>query len=104
MPWEYIKDYQIKKDLHSQIFRQIISKGQKFDKKHGNWYILWLDKDNFLELDSWNCAIKHKVGSGEYNYWIGFEGKQIQYLGIDFGGFETTATEEGLRYYLSLIK
>lgn len=37
----------------------ITSKGEKFPKKHGEWYCLHIYDDNYLVLDTWNGNITY---------------------------------------------
>ena len=46
------------KTLHEMI----TSKGEKFRKKHGEWYRLHIYDDNYLILDTWNGQINHHKG------------------------------------------
>lgn len=73
--------------LHGELATLIRNYGKHHLKKHGNWIILRLNDDWFLQMDSWNTAIYLKQGPGEYNYWNGFSGKTWQYLGGNWGGF-----------------
>lgn len=65
------------RDRYNTLVCYILDNGKKFPKKHGNWVKLNLFKDYFLELDSWNGQISFCRGSGEYNEWLGFNGKNI---------------------------
>jgi hypothetical protein len=89
-----------------KIKKLIYDYGQRFDKKYGNWIKLQYTNDSFFEMDSWNKSIVLKQGSGKYNYWIGFEGEHMEYLGsIDWGGSEVHSNCELLEfYYNNLIK
>jgi hypothetical protein len=57
-----------------------------FPKKHGSWEIFrFPDEGTFLQCDSWNGGLSYKVGSGEYSYWLGFDGITVFYFGLDGG-------------------
>lgn len=69
-------------ELIDIIKSAIIEHGNIQPKKHGNWICLELDDETFFSLDTWNGAIHYKSGKPQYNYWLGFEGKEIAYLGL----------------------
>ena len=55
----------------------------KCAKKHGEWAIFRFSYEGtFLMMDTWNGALSYRVGSGEYDYWLGFSGKTVYYLGM----------------------
>jgi hypothetical protein len=88
--------------LHKELVGIIHKEGVKHPKKHGNWIILRLNDDWFLEMDSWNKAIHLRQGSGEprnkdakyYQDVCGFIGKSWIYYGLSFGRFQSSATIE----------
>jgi len=64
-----------------------------FPKKHGSWEIFrFPDEGTFLQCDSWNGGLSYKVGSGEYSYWLGFDGITVFYFGLD-GGWRHEGSE-----------
>jgi len=74
-----------------EVLRGLIHKhGTEFPKKHGNWIILRLNDDWFIEMDSWNGYTTLKQGSGDpknipnnplFNDVCGFKGKEWLFLG-----------------------
>jgi len=99
----YESDEEIKK-LYNEFVNYLCKNGEMQSKKHGNWVKLQYTKDLFFELDTWNHAVKLKIGSGEYDYHKGFEGQVVKYIGIDFGEFNCYIGKELLDFYLGAIK
>jgi hypothetical protein len=102
MKLKIIEEKENLKKYHDRLVRLILKYGEHYRKKHGEWVKLNLEGEKFLELDTWNEAISLKSGSGEYEYWTGFEPRQsLIYFGIDFGGFSSHADE---RQFIETIK
>jgi hypothetical protein len=68
-------------DILTAIREIILSKGERFPKKHGSWICLKLDT-GFFSMDSWNGAIHYHDGEPIYEYWAGFSGSSNVYLGL----------------------
>lgn len=83
-----------KEEKHNQLVSLIFKEGEGFDKKHGSWIKLNLGDDLFFQLDAWSDAVTLKKGSGEYDYWLGFSGQAITYFGLNWGGFESSVSED----------
>jgi hypothetical protein len=84
--------------LHEKLVHLIMKYGERFRKEHGEWVKLELDGKKFLQLDTWNKNPELKMGSGEYEFWTGFSPRAaLINFGIDFGGFQTYATENQYR-------
>lgn len=82
---------------HLYLYGLIMDHGTRMPKRHGNWVILSLNGDFFLELDSWNKAITLKCGPNpEFSEWIGWKARSITYLGSDFGGYEPQVSAAAL--------
>lgn len=73
--------------IHNEFVAFMHKNGIHKPKKHGEWIYKKLYSDLFVEMDSWNQYIKIKRGSGEYNYWTGFEGERVDFCGGNFGGY-----------------
>ena len=89
---------------HRELVSIILKRGTKHQKKHGNWVILRIKGNQFLELDSWNSAVTLKEGSGEYSYWGGFEGEPIKYYGCIWGGYSSGCTRQDYIFIIGLVK
>jgi len=88
------------KEKFDLLYKIIFNFGQKYDKKHGNWIKIHYFKDAFFQMDSWSKAITLKQGNGEYEYWSGFEGKKINYIGLDYGGRSLHISLDLLEFYI----
>lgn len=84
-------------NYHDILANLIYKYGEKFEKKHGYWIKLNLEDNKFLEMDSHNHGITLKMGSGDYDKWLGFFGKEIIYFGINFGGYSGHADKNQYR-------
>lgn len=91
------------RELHLKLSQMIRKLGQSYPKKHGSWIILKVSNGRFFELDSWNHSIKMKQGSGEYDYWNGFNGNTIIYFGLFWGNFETKVAPQVYQSAISCI-
>lgn len=74
-----IKD--IYEELHRAVVELISFYGKPFPKTYGGWFILRLNDGTFLELNSFNNSVYRKIGTGEYNETLGFEGRVINKVG-----------------------
>jgi hypothetical protein len=81
---------------HRDIASFIINQGEKYPKKHGEWIKYKLVGNIYLTIDSWNESIWIIRNAKYDNYWTGFSGEKIKYLGMDFGGYESCVKEEEL--------
>jgi hypothetical protein len=91
-----------------QLYKQLVSlvwaKGEQFPKKHGCWIRVWLDQPQglFINMDAYNSCLEIRQGSGLYDpdsdhsYYLGCEGRTLENLGSDWGGFTPRATPERL--------
>lgn len=91
----------MKEKLHNDLVAALLNKGECFPKKHGQWVRYWISKTQFLMMDSWNKAIYLREGTGEYEYWCGFSGKQKLYFGNCWGGFESEVAPQVYQSALS---
>ena len=82
--------------------------GEKYSKRHGNWFKLHYINDYYFVMDSWNKRIKimqyPKPAYNSYNTVVLFEGRCMNYLGIDFGRFELRVDFNILKFYIENIK
>ena len=93
------------KQAHKRLASLLFEKGERFRKRHGNWIRLRLKGDYFLQMDSWNEAVRIKKGSGEPNHPntsdVGaFKGKSLHYFGMDFGGHEVPKSQHMGRFWI----
>tara|TARA_R110000744_G_scaffold338112_1_gene443298 strand:+ start:213 stop:461 length:249 start_codon:yes stop_codon:yes gene_type:complete len=44
------------------LIKKLKTKGERFPKKHGEWYRLKVYEDNYLIYDTWNRDIYHHKG------------------------------------------
>lgn len=65
------------KELYYSLVHEIKQRGIKRDKRHGNYIKVNVYDDYYLDLDTWSKAIV-----------VYQNDKEIDYLGIDFGGFK----------------
>ena len=93
-----------RKQIHNEIAKFLYEHGESCNKKHGSWIIFYLPNGTFLQMDSWNKSITQKTGDGDYDYWSGFSGSEVQHYGMDFGGYSFHATYDQYRHLLELIK
>lgn len=75
--------------------------GEKKGKKHGNWILLKIGREAFLQMDSWNESIHYGIGP-QYNYWIGFGG--WEFLGGYWGEFTKGKDDRFINYIYNKIK
>jgi hypothetical protein len=100
--------------LH-QLYKELVSlvwaKGEQFPKKHGCWIRVWLDQGQglFLNMDGYNSCIEIRQGSGLYDpdsdhsYYLGCEGRTLENLGSDWGGFTRRASPERLEELVAAL-
>lgn len=70
--------------IYNYIKQFILNYGERRDKKHGNWILLKIGKEAFLQIDSWNGYIHYGM-CPIYCYWNGFGG--YSFLGGNWGGY-----------------
>jgi hypothetical protein len=97
------------RDQYNELVGLVSEKGEHFRKPHGEWVRLRLDDDPnglYLQLDTWSKAMGLKRGPGDYHLYGGFDslGGFVEYLGIDFGGFELRVSPRRLATYLRLVR
>lgn len=92
------------KKAYTRLASLIHRSGESFQKKHGSWDRMKLYDDLWLIMDSWNQSIKIVKGNCDYdNMYTGFINyEKLDYLGIDFGGFECRVDANRLNYYHAL--
>lgn len=92
------------RDAYNRLALLIMNTGEVFQKNHGVWVRLKLYDDLWLMMDTWNKSIKVVKGQCDYdNMYTGFKDyEKIDYLGIDFGGFECHVDANRLNYYHAL--
>ncbi len=69
------------KETYYELINLIYSKGNRRDKRHGEYIRVPVYDDYTLELDTWNKSIS-----------VYKDNKAIDYLGIDWGGFKCNIT------------
>lgn len=94
--------------LFNEIISLVLIKGERFQKKHGNWIRLAIHElpDTWLVMDSWNSNVRVVAGSCTYdNMYTGFTYYvMLERLGMYFGGFECDVDIEVLKKYLNYLK
>jgi hypothetical protein len=90
--------------LFEELVRIILMRGVMFPKEHGNWARLRIGDDEYLCMDTWSQAIHLKKNADYNNKWTGFDGEEILYLGMNFGGLEIHVNANYLENLLKEIK
>jgi len=92
------------RDLFEELVKIILMRGTMFPKEHGNWARLQIGDDAYLCMDTWSQAIHLKKNAEYNNKWTGFDGEEMQYLGLNFGGMELHVDAYYLENLLEAIK
>ena len=92
------------RELFEELVKIILMRGIMFPKEHGNWARLRIGDDTYLCMDTWSQAIHLKKNADYNNKWTGFDGEEMQYLGLNFGGMELHVDADYLKTLPEEIK
>ena len=80
-----------KSPIYENCIDRIMKHGERFPKKHGEWYRIKVFGDYWITLDTWNWAIRVHKGKCDYSgndIWgnlVCFWFDNIETLAYDFG-------------------
>lgn len=92
-----------------QLGNIILIYGDKFAKRHGHWVRLRLNDNWYFQMDSWNCSIHLKQGTGEPNTGFpgdvcGFVGVEVQFIGSLWGPISSPLDRNQIRSFVNRAK
>lgn len=72
---------------YRQFAHEVRKRAKLYPKKHGNWGLVRLSDNRFLEVDTWNRRVNLRRGPiPECNYHVGFrDAELLSSIGIEFG-------------------